>query len=281
MLGAYDFLFGTIFSLIIALLAFKGDALSISGTIAAMLLGAVVYWFGGWVWFLLLSAFFLSSSWFTHYKEKEKETVCKEFAKPGPRDLLQVLANGALPSLIAVGHYFYPLGDLFVLFAGIIAAVNADTWATEVGILSKSRPRLFIGWKKVAVGTSGAVSAMGTAYAFLGSLFIAVAAIALKVMDKGFAAVGLNSIVVFVAAVSVGGLVGTLVDSLMGATVQTMYWCPKCKKETERVIHKCGTATSHKRGFKWFDNDVVNLFSSLAGGAVALGLFYLLSSVIK
>lgn len=281
MLGAYDFLLGTIFSLVIALVAFKGDALSISGTIAAMLLGAVVYWFGGWAWFLLLSAFFLSSSWFTHYREKEKEAVSREFAKPGPRDLLQVLANGALASLVAVGQYFYPMNELFVIFAGVIAAVNADTWATEVGILSRAKPRLLIGWKKVEVGTSGAVSAMGTAYAFLGALFIAVVAIALMVLEKGYAAVGLNGAVAFVAAVSVGGLVGTLSDSLMGATVQTMYWCPKCRKETERAIHKCGTATVHKRGLKWFDNDVVNLASSIIGGLVALGLFYLFSAMLK
>ncbi len=271
MLGAFELLLGTVFSLALALVAFKGGALSISGTVAAVFLGAVVYWCGGWVWFGLLAVFFLSASWFTRYREKEKEVVSKEFAKAGPRDVFQVLANGALASLVAVVNYFQPANELFVLFAGIIASVNADTWATELGILSKSKPRLLMGWRIVEVGTSGAVSGIGTGYAFAGALFIGAWASGLLFVDKGLEAGVLTGMV---GAVAVGGLVGSLADSLLGATVQTMYWCPKCRKETERTIHKCGSATRHARGFKWFDNDVVNLASSLVGGLVSAALFY-------
>ncbi|MCX6767222.1 MAG: DUF92 domain-containing protein [Candidatus Micrarchaeota archaeon] len=279
MLGPFELLWGAIFSLALALTAFKGGSLSIGGTIAAVLLGAFAYWFGGWQWFVLLAVFFLSSSWFTKYKEAEKQGVSKEFANPGPRDVFQVLANGALASLAAVIHYFWPEPALFVLFAGVIASVNADTWATELGILSKAKPRLMIAWKKVAVGTSGAVSLMGTVYAFAGALFIGAWAGGLTAVANGFG--GWVPALAVVAAVGVGGLVGSLADSLFGATVQVMYRCPKCRKETERRIHKCGSATRRLRGFDWFDNDVVNLASSIAGGLVAAGLFGLLSLFLK
>ena len=266
-------LLGTVFSLALALSAFKGGALSISGTIAAILMGATVYWFGGWAWFILLAVFFLSSSGLTKYKEAEKEAVSREFAKPGPRDVFQVLANGALASLVAVGQYFYPMDGWFVIFAGIIASVNADTWATELGILSKSKPRLLVGWKQVEVGTSGAVSPAGTFYAFGGSFFIALCAAALLAFGNGSVEIGIRGAAALLAAVAFGGLAGALADSLLGALVQSMYWCPKCRKETERTVHKCGCVTQHRRGLKWFDNDVVNLVSSLVGGVVSVALF--------
>ncbi len=68
------------------------------------------------------------------------------------------------------------------------------------------------------------------------------------------------------------GLLGSLADSLMGATIQAMYYCPTCKKETERRVHSCGTPTLPLRGIPWFDNDVVNFLATLFGTLVGMGL---------
>jgi len=65
------------------------------------------------------------------------------------------------------------------------------------------------------------------------------------------------------------------VDSLLGASVQAMYTCPKCAKETEKPIHGCGTPTQHQRGWRWLDNDMVNFISSLIGALVAAAMFLL------
>jgi len=69
-----------------------------------------------------------------------------------------------------------------------------------------------------------------------------------------------------------GGLAGALFDSLLGATVQGIYFCDRCRKETERPVHRCGAQTRRLRGWTWLNNDWVNFLSSLVGGLVAMEL---------
>ena len=71
-----------------------------------------------------------------------------------------------------------------------------------------------------------------------------------------------------------GGLSGSIADSMLGATVQTIYRTP-AGKETERAVGRDGTANLRLRGWSWMNNDMVNFLSSLAGGAVALLVFAL------
>jgi uncharacterized membrane protein len=67
------------------------------------------------------------------------------------------------------------------------------------------------------------------------------------------------------------------VDSLLGAWVQVIYYCPACEKETERhPTHSCGTATMPLRGLPWLQNDWVNTACTLSGALIATGLVWLL-----
>ncbi len=75
----------------------------------------------------------------------------------------------------------------------------------------------------------------------------------------------------FCLLLTASGLVGSLFDSLLGATVQAIYFCLKDQKETERhPLHLCGTETVHLRGWKWLTNDWVNFGCGLAGGILVL-----------
>ena len=282
-----ELLLGAIVIVTIAIFAFKKDLLNETGTLMAIILGFVVFSFPmnpipGWIWFSTMALFFVLSSIVTRFKKQDKEQVNAEFAKGGIRDAMQVFANGAGAALFAVIYHFYPSDFVFLGFAATLATVNADTWATELGVLSKAKPFLITNLKKVERGTSGAISTFGTLASLGGAVAIALAAVVLITIGLKvdvFTAFPLG-VIGFIVIVSICGLLGALIDSLMGATWQVMYYCEKCKKETERRTHKCGNKTIYRKGAKWFDNDLVNLLSSIVAAIIAVGFYFLLKMLI-
>lgn len=270
-----DFVFytGFIAILLLASIAARFELLSEGGIVAALLVGFTIFWFGGWVWFLLLAAFFLISSAFTKYKDldRRKRQAMQEFAKGGVRDFWQVGANGALAALIAVLYHFFPLNTFYFVYLGVIATVTADTLATEVGVLSKNA-YLITTFHKAPRGLSGAVSVRGLLVSLLASFLVGVSALVVNTYFS-FTAIGNEALLLIP---TVAGFLGALADSYLGATVQVMFYCRKCRKPTEREIHKCGSKTVFLRGWKGMTNDSVNLISSLAGGLVAALLYQLL-----
>ncbi|ACL69583.1 DUF92 domain-containing protein [Halothermothrix orenii] len=261
---------GLLLSLVFALIAYKKNSLSKSGIMGAILVGTIIFGCGGFTWFILLGAFFVSSSLLSHFKIRQKKTIAREFQKTGQRDLGQTLANGGIGIILAclkvLNHY--PATTLFYAYLGVIATVNADTWATELGVLSKTPPRLITSFKKVARGTSGGVTWLGLTSSLAGGFFIGFIAFCSISLLKGF----INKNFMYILISISGGLAGSLTDSLLGATYQGIYYCPCCEKETERLIHYCGQKTRLIRGFTWLNNDLVNLISSVSGALVSLTL---------
>jgi uncharacterized protein (TIGR00297 family) len=262
-------LIGIVLGALIAILAWKAGALSRNGAWAAALTGSLIFGLGGLPWATLLLTFFVSSSILSRLFATRKAAVNEKFSKGSRRDWGQVLANGGLGALLVMTFPFalHPTG-VWIGFVGAMAAVNADTWATELGILNRGLPRLITNGKPVEKGTSGGISLLGTLSALAGAILIGgMASLFYLTM------VGLKVILV----ASLAGLLGAVFDSLLGATVQAIYWCPKCEKATERYpMHTCGANTVHKRGWRWLNNDLVNFACSLAGALSALGLWLLL-----
>ncbi len=273
---------GLILSLAIGGAGYWRRALSPSGVFGAILVGTTIFGFGGWVRGLLLIAFFVSSSLLSHYKERRKSDLAEKFAKGSRRDLGQTLANGGAAALLALAigligneHAAYPA--LALAFVGALATVNADTWATELGVLAQRPPRLITSGAVVPVGASGGVTAAGSLAALAGGTFIGLAAFVL-VQIAALLTLGrwLWSDWILIPAAAISGFAGAAFDSLLGATVQAIYRCDRCGVETERRIHRCGQATRQIRGLRWLDNDWVNFLASVAGAALAAGLALLI-----
>ncbi|MCP4141427.1 MAG: DUF92 domain-containing protein [Chloroflexi bacterium] len=257
-------LLGFIFATLISLLAYKAKSLDKSGAIAATIEGTLIFGLGGWEWAILLLAFFISSSALSKMFKKRKKDLKEKFDKGSKRDAMQVLGNGGLAALFAALNYFFP-NTLWAWlgFSAALAAVNADTWATELGVLNPSRPRMITNLKeKVEKGTSGGISVMGTLASLAGAALIGFFA--------GLFTPSGNFLPIF-ALITLAGLLGALFDSYLGATMQAIYHCPSCEKETERhPKHLCGTQTQYKRGFNWLSNDWVNFACAATGVLVAL-----------
>jgi len=268
---------GLLLSGLIAGLAYWRQALTLGGMAGAITVGTLVFGFGGWVWALLLITFFVSSSWLSHYRISDKEEAAEQFAKGSRRDLGQTLANGGVGAALAFVFAQYPEPVLFAAFLGVMSSVTADTWATEMGILSRVPPRLITTGEPVPPGTSGGLTRLGTWASLAGALLIgAVATLVTQIQSLAHGQAWSLRAVSYPLLAMAGGMAGSLVDSLLGATVQSIYYCTHCGKETERAIHRCGHATELRRGWEWLNNDVVNLASSLVGGLVAALLAWLL-----
>lgn len=257
-------------AVIISLLAYFSHSLSKSGALAACLLGTVIFGLGGVPWAILLLAFFISSSLLSRFSKKRKAAFNEKFSKGSQRDFSQVAANGGIAGLCVLVSLLFPHSNLpWFAFAATLAAVNADTWATELGVLGRGQPRLITSGALVEKGTSGGVSWFGTLSAALGAVFIALPAVLL--WPGGLLTHGIWAALLWLFGITVAGLAGSLVDSLLGATLQAIYYCPSCRKETERhPLHSCSTPTSQVRGLRWLNNDWVNTICAASGAMLAL-----------
>lgn len=269
---------------------FRAQALSGSGAAAALLVGAAVFGLGGPVWGLLLVFFFISSSALSTWREADKRDAAGRSSKGSRRDAGQVLANGGLGAVLALLQAAGRAGwlpwlaevDLLPAFAGLMAAVTADTWATELGLLSPLPPRLITTGQEVAPGTSGGVTALGLTAAAAGGLAIGLVAVVGSIASQLVALRSLDLALVdalplarlaFVSPLA--GLASAAADSYLGATVQAVYKDPR-GGQTER---SGGAAGRHVllHGWRWMNNDRVNLLAGLLGALLALGLDRLLA----
>ncbi len=251
-------LLGFFLAILIAYLAYRAHSLNKSGAIAATVTGTIIFGIGGLPWAILLLTFFITSSALSRAFKKRKQGLDEKFSKGHERDAGQVFGNGGIATVFAALHFFFP-NELWpwLGFAATLAAVNADTWATELGVLNPHPPRMITNLRKVVEkGTSGGISLIGTLASLAGSALIAFLASLLMGNWSIF------------PLITFSGLAGSLFDSLLGGTVQAMYYCPTDKKETEKhPLHTCGTQTVHIRGWNWLDNDWVN-FSCGAFGVI-------------
>ena len=239
----------------VAAIAYRLRLLTVGGAVAATVTGGAAF-SAGLPWAILLLFFFTTSTALSRWRSAERDRLLTSLIeKEGARDAVQVLANGGLFALAAL---LSTRGDAFTwqaVAAGAIAASTSDTWSTEVGTVLGGSPRSILTGRRVAPGTSGGITIHGTMAALTGAF-----AAALVTMIVGWP--------IPLYAVFAGGIAGSLLDSVLGASVQERRWCPRCESATERRIHSCGTSSLHRGGIRGCNNDVVNLMSTIAGAVI-------------
>ncbi len=249
---------GLIFSGIIAVAAFKKGSLSASGAVAAVVLGTLMYYFGGIVASGMMVVFFLSSSFLSHIFKGKKKSLEKVNEKGSRRDCFQVFANGGMGLIFAALFYYFKNPMLLVGCAVAFGEANADTWASEIGVLSSRKPISIITGRAIETGVSGGISPLGTLASFLGAGFIGISFSCIYFLTYGY------NIIIIVAPFIIAalGFIGAMIDSILGATVQAQYYCEEEKLTTEKRAYK-GKANTLIKGYSFFGNDAVNFLSTL------------------
>ena len=259
---------------VVAAVVWRAGLLTIGGAAAAAAIGSAAA-LAGLDWMALLLAFFISSVLLGRLgRETKRRRSGAVIEKSGPRDARQVLANGAI---FGVGAATVALlggsvrgggGDTVAAVSlGALAAATADTWGTEIGMLSRQSPRSILTWAALEPGMSGGVSWLGIGATVGGAGTLAL--LALLVGWPGAVA----------AAAAVGGITGAMADSLLGATVQQRRRSVRTGRLTERLRDPDGTPTLAAGGLAWFDNDGVNLAATCIGAGAAFPVHFLLTAL--
>ncbi|KAF6989846.1 hypothetical protein CFC21_007131 [Triticum aestivum] len=221
----------------------------------------------------LLLAFFFTSSKVTKIGEDRKRRVEEDFKEGGQRNWIQVLANSAIATVLVILLAIMTGGQDQCLdsngskvITGIIGAIighycccNGDTWSSEIGVLSDEQPRLVTTLKPVRKGTNGGVTLQGLLAATAGGLTIGLTFVAVGLMtaECSFDMSFQQLLVIPISAAA--GLLGSLIDSLLGATLQFSGYCSVRNK----VVSKRGPTVTKISGMTILDNDAVNAVSVL------------------
>jgi uncharacterized protein (TIGR00297 family) len=259
-----DIIIGVTISFIIAGLAYFKKSLDLSGLFTATLLGTVIYKFGSIIVWGSMIAFFVSSSLVTKLSEKSEKKTAKG------RNYIQVLANGSVAAIFSILFYYMKM-EIFLLAAvAAFATSNSDTWASEIGSLSKGKTFYILNFKIAPKGVSGAISRLGIVASLFGSLLIAGVFLGIYALEFG---IDLNDMLMFGGVITVCGFLGNIIDSYLGGLIQAKYrgvetgtytekrWLPN-----EKVILASGIAL--------ITNDTVNLLSGLSASLITF-LFFL------
>ena len=179
------------------------------------------------------------------FVEKEELGIAeKRGGRRGPENvwgsaLTGVICAGAAATVGRSGEAFLGLSsDAWVLgYVASLATKLADTFASEIGKAYGKTTFLITTLKPVPRGTEGAVSLEGTIASVIGGLLLPMYAYGVVGLLKG-----LDSVVVATFA----AFVATMVESLIGATMQ------------------------EKEGMSWMTNEVVNFFNTVIGASLAI-----------
>ncbi len=248
----------------ISFFAYKIKVIDKSGILTAIPIGYTILYFGEVSWFFILLLFFIIASVFTKYKYKEKLKLEVSQENDSARNWKSVLANGMPVASLAILYYLFDNSQMFMLsFVGSISFALSDTLATELGLLSKEKPRSILTGKEIEKGESGGITLRGEIAAIISSLAIG-----------GICAIWLSKnevlqISIIILAALVGGVLATNLDSFLGSTIQAKYRCINCKKCLEMKVIHCNRFTIREKGTSFIDNNVVNFLGAIISALIS------------
>uniref|UniRef100_A0A8P0NYS8 Transmembrane protein 19 n=1 Tax=Canis lupus familiaris TaxID=9615 RepID=A0A8P0NYS8_CANLF len=232
-ISPWRWLFSVVVPVLIVSNGFKKKSLDHSGALGGLVVGFILT-IANFSFFTSLLMFFLSSSKLTKWKGEIKKRLDSEYKEGGQRNWVQVFCNGAVPTELALLYMIengpgeipidfskqYTASWMCLSLLAALACSAGDTWASEVGpVLSKSPPRLITTWEKVPVGTNGGVTVVGLVSSLLGGTFVGITYFLTQLVFVNDLDISAPQWPI-IAFGGLAGLLGSVVDSYLGATMQ-------------------------------------------------------------
>ncbi|RUS14834.1 integral membrane protein DUF92-domain-containing protein, partial [Jimgerdemannia flammicorona] len=183
------------------------------------------------------------------FKADRKRQLEDSYLEGGQRDIIQVLCNGLTAAVVLVVYrVWFGNGELACFederwaralvwaYVGHYASCNGDTWSSELGILNTQPPYLITTFRQVPPGTNGAVSPLGLAASLVGGLVVGTSAALVLATETPCSGYGELALVIVGA---VGGLGGSLLDSILGATIEQTLYSPTKGKIVSGFFFLC------------------------------------------
>ncbi|XP_032815808.1 transmembrane protein 19 isoform X1 [Petromyzon marinus] len=269
----WRWLLSVVIPLFITYRGLQKKSLDRSGAMAALIVGFVLT-SSNYCFFASMLVFYMTSSWLTKWKGEIKKRLDPEYREGGQRNWVQVFCNGGVPTELALLYVIevgpgqlpidfsshYSASWLCLALLGALACSCGDTWASEVGpILARSSPRLVTTGCKVPPGTNGGVTVVGLLASLCGGLlvglafFVTLSALSSRELDR------VPSQWPLIVYGGVAGLLGSLIDSYLGASMQYSGY----DEHRGVVVNVPSTQTKHISGRPILDNNGVNLISAV------------------
>jgi uncharacterized protein (TIGR00297 family) len=256
-----------------AFAAWHRGSVDVGGAVTGAVIATLIFGFGGPLFWLVLMTFFVTSTAAGLAGRREKEWLSAIHQKGERRDFVQVLANGGIGAVAALLWHVTGSAAWAAAFAVSFAASNADTWASEIGVLSRQLPLSPLTFRPLPRGISGGMTGLGTLASAAGALLIGLVC-ALENLALNILPTALPLVVLLVTA---GGFLGAFVDSLLGATLQARYESRAAPGTiTERPADGPAGPNRLIHGLRFVTNDVVNIASGVIAAGAAFGACLLL-----
>ncbi len=254
------FFISFILSLLLAIVAYLKKATTKSALFLSFIFSFIITYCGGISSYLILLIVFLGSIIKNILFKKVPDNITK---KEGAKDIFQILANVLLGTIFTILYKITNNSIYFIIYASTMAESLSDTLASDIGVHSKKEPLNILTFKKSIPGLSGNISLLGLVASFLGSFLIGFIFYLFKFNLIGF-------IIIIIT-----GFLGSIFDSLLGATIQVKYKCSCCGNITEKTIH-CQNKTNYYKGITFINNDTVNFLSNVFSVITSLLLIKIL-----
>ncbi|XP_011697403.1 PREDICTED: transmembrane protein 19 [Wasmannia auropunctata] len=272
-ISPWRWLAAVVLPLMFAFWGLRRKSLDVSGGILGFFMGFILT-LSSFAHMMALIAFFVTGSKVTKFRSTRKKKLEVDFKEGGQRNWIQVLCNGGMATQLALLYLLdagsgerpidfvkeYRSSWLSIGIIGAFACCNGDTWASEIGtVIGTSDPFLITTRKRVPRGTNGGVSWIGLVCSIVGGLVVGLFYYIMILNTVDIAVLQLAAPqwpIVVVGAF--GGLFGSILDSILGATLQY-----SGVDEKGIIVERPGKGVRHICGKQILDNHSVNLLSTI------------------